>query len=49
MFLTISMQWQTMAVELIESSRMESRVEIEFCIADEELAEKKAANDISFS
>ena len=43
------MQWQTMAVELIESSRMESRVEIEFCIADEELAEKKAANDISFS
>ena len=38
-----------MAVELIESSRMESRVEIEFCIADEELAEKKAANDISFS
>ena len=28
---------------------MRSRVEIDFCIADEELAEKKAANDISFS
>ena len=43
------MQWRTMAVELIESSKMGSRVEIDFCIAYEELAEKKAANDISFS
>ena len=38
-----------MAVELIESSKMGSRVEIDFCTAEEELAEKKAANDISFS
>ena len=37
-----------MAVELIESSKRGSRMAIEFCIGDEELAEKKAANHLSF-